>query len=134
MDGQRELDMIMYLGPPNYYILGAAALCVLLGLVHSILGEVLIFRRWRSAPPKLPLQHQGIIRATWHITTLLAFIVAVLLQNISSYPMELAMYPFWRWTIVGCFGACSLLVLWLTKARHPGWIILLIITGCVALA
>ncbi len=126
--------MLMYLGPPNYYILGAAALCVVLGLIHSVMGEVLIFQRWRRTPPKIPRQHRGIIRATWHITTLLAFVMAILMQTISSYPMDMVMHVMWHWTIVACFAACCLLVLWLTKGRHPGWIVLLIITGLLALA
>lgn len=123
--------MFIYLGAPNYLLIAATALCILLGIVHSVLGEVLIFRHWRKTPPNIPRQHQGIIIATWHITTLLAFTTAILIHIISD---KFATIPVWHWSLVTCFILSGLLVLWLTKARHPGWIVLFIIAGLVALA
>ena len=58
---------------------GASLLAILTGVVHSLLGERLIFRHVRSksvvpslpAPP-LQARHIRILWATWHLASVLA--------------------------------------------------------------
>ena len=67
----------------NIYFLLAGILSIIIGLVHSILGEVLIFktkrRKGRLVPSigseSLRKEHLGIIWATWHLTSVFGWIL-----------------------------------------------------------
>ena len=77
------------------YLLAAGILAVIVGLVHSVLGEILIFRQLRasgvvpdrSAPP-LQTRHIRIIWASWHAVTLFGWSLAGVLLAVASpgYP------------------------------------------------
>jgi hypothetical protein len=109
--------------------LAAGLLSVLTGLVHSVLGEILIFRHLRKgtlvpalgAPP-LRERNIRIIWATWHLATVFGFGFAGVLfllafgHSMSSAPVTTA--------IVFANLGGAILVLIGTKGRHPGWIAL----------
>ena len=58
----------------NTWLLWAAALLGLIGVVHSVMGERRIFRPWERQPPAgVRLFHQQILRGSWHLASLLGF-------------------------------------------------------------
>ena len=128
----------------NRYYVAAATVSFLLGLVHSVLGEKRIFRRWRyhrrdRHTQKLPsngahlLQeaHIGILWASWHLVSIFGLAMsAVLLYlawptparfSIEVIPLVLA--------IAALAGATGVFIG--TRGKHPGWLGLLIIAVCV---
>lgn len=118
----------------NTYILIAGILCFLLGMVHSILGEYLIFKNKREKrelvpskeSPELKERHLRILWATWHLTSLFGWCIGVILINI-SLEQNLKRYDFILLSISYTMFLASLLVLIGTKGKHPGWVVLLVI-------
>ena len=73
------------------YLLAAAVIAVVVGIVHSALGEFLIFRKLRSVglvptEPASPLQsrHIRILWATWHLASVFGFALAAILFALSN--------------------------------------------------
>ena len=68
----------------NHWLLGAAGALTVIGTVHSWLGERRIFAPWRtSAPRELPRGHQIILRAGWHLPSLLGAAMAAQLAALA---------------------------------------------------
>ena len=112
----------------------AAWLCVALGLVHSALGEFLIFRHLRNpgaliptrvAPP-LKERHIRILWASWHVVSILGWTIAIVLYLLSVSESS-GQTKVLDACALGTFLS-SLLVLDATKGKHPGWIALTVIT------
>lgn len=121
----------------NFYFLIAGILCVLLGLVHSILGEYLIFKDKRVKGNLVPTKvnadlkerHLRIIWATWHLVSLFGWCIGAFLVkaslDVSSLNDQIGNFII-NTTIFTMF-ASSFLVLIGTKGKHPGWIVLALI-------
>lgn len=121
----------------DQYIWAAGLLCFILGLVHSILGEVLIFRNLKKSKKIIPTivksklkeRHLRIIWATWHLTSLFGWCIgAILLKVANKYNIqtnELLQFILTSTTIT--MFCSSLLVFIGTKGKHLGWAILLTI-------
>lgn len=108
-------------------LLIAGCLSLLLGLAHSLLGERLIFRSWRKSPPAIPRRHQNIIWASWHIVSFLGFGIGGALIWVSHFPdLVLALKPALINLIIS-FVLSGVLVLYATRGKHPGWMVLLVI-------
>lgn len=118
----------------NNYLFIAGILCVLLGMVHSFLGEFLIFKNKRNKGklvptkenPELNERHLRIIWATWHLATIFGWCIGAILILI-SLDHNLENYFLILQFITYTMFLSSLLVLIGTKGKHPGWIVLLII-------
>jgi hypothetical protein len=98
-------------------------------IVHSILGELLIFRHLRKkrivptlAMPPLRERHIRILWASWHIVTIFGFGFGVLLLRLSQSTSHGNFELFIKQLIIYSMLACSFLVLWATNGRHPGWV------------
>ncbi|MBP6748569.1 MAG: hypothetical protein KA144_02935 [Xanthomonadaceae bacterium] len=108
----------------------AGALTFVVGAVHSVLGEHLIFRRMRQGTlipthgkPVLHERHVRILWASWHVVTLFGWAMgAVLLQRATT---ETPLDAWLEHAIAASMLGGSLLVLIGTRGRHPGWIGLL---------
>ena len=121
----------------NIYFFIAGILCLILGIVHSILGEYLIFNSKRSAGSLVPTivntelkeRHLRIIWATWHLSSFFGWCIGAFLIKISleqnMFDSEFTNFMINSTSIV--MIASCLLVLIGTKGKHPGWIVLLII-------
>jgi hypothetical protein len=118
----------------NWYFFSAAALAFVVGLVHSILGEKLIFRRMRSSGV-VPTNGGGVLRephvrilwATWHVVTALGWCAAAILLWLalpSSTHLVQSVLPK---AIGAAMLASSVLVLVGTNGKHPGWVGLLLV-------
>lgn len=113
----------------EYNLLIAALLVFIVGVIHSVLGEVLIFRHLRqnsfvptlSAPP-LSEQHIKILWASWHVVTLFGFALGALLlwlsHPVAGYELEL----FIKHVVIVAMLLSSILVLYSTRGRHSGWL------------
>lgn len=120
----------------------AGCLLFLLGLIHSILGEVLIFKRMRdrgiiptNGGSLLKERHVRILWATWHLVTVFGWGIGALLCGYSNlFTAENIPSPFFIHTIVIIMFIGSALVLIGTKGKHPGWIVLLVIATLAWLA
>ncbi len=117
------------------YLIAAGWLMILIGIAHSVIGEILIFRQLRAgtivpllAPPPLRERHLRILWANWHLTSVLGWGLAALLilfamaPDPSSHALHVRIIAIM--TLAG-----SLLVLYATKGRHPGWLGLLVAAG-----
>ncbi|MEL6675329.1 MAG: hypothetical protein AAFR61_24180 [Bacteroidota bacterium] len=123
---------------PILYLI-AALFCFLLGLVHSLLGERLIFRKKRAqgqlvptlGKPGLAEAHLRIIWATWHLASVLGWGIGVILLQLYLHSSEVpAEILGWTKGAIGLsMGLGGLLVGYGTKGRHPGWMVL----GLIAL-
>ena len=113
----------------NWFFAAAGALAFMVGLVHSILGERLVFSRMRAAgliPTNggtvLLERHVRILWATWHVVTAIGWCIAALLIWLSlsspSHAAQSVIAP----AVVASMAVSSLLVLVGTKGRHPGWV------------
>ena len=113
----------------NWYFFAAAVLLFAVGLVHSVLGERLIFRRMRAAGA-IPtnggqILHEGHVRilwASWHVATVLGWCMAVALVWLSLPSSGSQGASLVAQAIVAAMLACSLLVFVGTKGRHLGWV------------
>lgn len=115
----------------NNSFMAAAALTVATGLVHTVMGEILIFRRLRrgSFVPAfggalLRERHVRILWASWHALTLMAWSMAAVLIAMATAPASEVTLVIARWVSVG-MAAGALAVLVGTRGRHPGWLAML---------
>jgi hypothetical protein len=107
----------------------AAILAIIVGAVHSVLGEVLIFRHLRtqglvptSAAPPLRERHIRILWASWHVLTVFGWAFAAMLLWFAYPSQPQATHAFFEQTVIVAFLAGAFLVLIATKGRHPGWV------------
>lgn len=121
----------------NHYWFIAGILCIILGLAHSILGELLIFKSMRrpgnivptKSPEGLSEKHLRIIWASWHLASLLGWCIGIVIIGIAQdSSISTAQSDYFTHSISAGLIFSSLLVFIATKARHPGWVVLLIIT------
>ncbi|WP_431166037.1 hypothetical protein [Tenacibaculum halocynthiae] len=123
----------------NNYLFIAGVLSFLLGAVHSVLGEYLIFKKKRIkrriVPSKGSLElrerHLRILWSTWHLASVFEWCIAGLLIKISLIEnfQEIELINFILELISSTMFFGAILVLIGTKGKHPGWFILLLIGG-----
>lgn len=123
----------------HMYVAGAVLL-TLVGLIHSVLGEVLIFSRVRmkgmvptNGGSVLRERHVRILWATWHVVTVLAFLVAATILNLKIRHSGGLAETWMAAIIIVALLASSALVLVGTRGRHPGWAGLLVVAVLVGM-
>ncbi|HAX69030.1 MAG TPA: hypothetical protein DCY14_05460 [Anaerolineae bacterium] len=117
----------------NAYLITAICLLFIVGLAHSTIGEIRIFSRMRSQGRFVPTEgganiseHQlRILWASWHISTVLAWGICIILWRLSFSSSDVATREFIFNTILLSTFISSLLVLVGTNGKHPGWLGLL---------
>lgn len=122
----------------NRYFVAAAAIAFLVGLVHSVLGEKLIFQRLRQGTALVPTNgghvlgesHVRILWASWHIVTVFGWCIAAVLLRLSLPATAESLTGFVVPTFALAALAGAALVLVGTRARHPGWVGLLAMAVC----
>lgn len=112
----------------------AGVLAALTGVVHSVLGERLIFRFLRqgsfvptTSTPPLRESHIRILWATWHVGSVFGWAFAGILLHLAFAPLDTSLSQFVLSAIVSSYFGASMLVLVGTKGQHPGWIALLLV-------
>lgn len=128
----------------NPYFFSAGALAILVGAVHSVLGERLIFRHMRThsfvptdGGQSLRTHELRILWATWHIATVMGWGMAGILFWLARPSSTHIIQSAASWSVAAAMLASSVLVLVGTKGKHPGWVGLLgvatlTVLGCYA--
>lgn len=111
----------------NLWLVCASVLLVMIGLVHSVFGERLIFRRLRGkgiiptdGGSHLLERHVRILWATWHLASIFCFAAAFVLLYASRAAVPKAVTD----ALMASVAAGAIMVLAGTRGRHPGWIAL----------
>ena len=112
-------------------LLVAAALTVLIGIAHSVLGErYILMRLFRQPLPKLfGSDHftKNTLRFAWHITTIAWFGFAAILVHLHGGELS-------RTHVLAAiglvFGISAVIALAASRGRHLSWIVF----GAIALA
>ena len=119
----------------------AGSLGIITGIVHSVFGEILIFRHLRNggliptvASPPLRERYIRIIWATWHLASVFGWAFSGVLMRLAFSPHDWSLLSFVLNAIIFANLGGSLLVLVGTKGRHPGWIALLAVAVLTWLA
>ncbi|MGL4636081.1 MAG: hypothetical protein ACRCWF_08880 [Beijerinckiaceae bacterium] len=121
-------------------LLAAGILMITIAVIHSALGEILIFSRMGQGSiipvaggDLLRERHVRILWATWHIVSIFGMAFAVILIRLALWP-SLPLQPAVLQMIASATTASGLLVLYASRGRHPGWIGLLIVGMLIFLA
>jgi len=116
----------------NIYFALASGLAFIVGIVHSALGETLIFRHMRKGTfiptnghPILQERHVRILWASWHLVTVFGWGLAAILFWLSIPSPHDIEQTFIENTVLFSMLIAALVVLVATKGKHPGWIGLL---------
>lgn len=124
----------------NSYLLAAAGLAFLVGLAHSVLGEVLVFAHLRQGEfvpthggPNLRPRHVRILWASWHLVTLFGWCLAAMLLVLARPSSGGAERAYLLQAVAGTMVCGAGLVLVGTRGRHPGWVGLLAVSLLIAL-
>lgn len=122
----------------NAWLIGAAALVFVIGLVHSWLGEQRIFRHLRrggivptGGDPVLRAFQTRILWASWHFVTVLGWSLSALLLWLAQPAAREASSGVVEAVIAVALAAGGGLVLWSNRGRHPAWVALLAAAGLV---
>ena len=120
------------------HFISAAGACVLVAIVHSLLGELLIFRKLRTrgvvpteAAAPLRSGNIRILWATWHLASVFGLGFATILFAIATG--RIAPDPYILHAVIWVFTGGSALVLLATRGKHPGWVGLLAVALLVLL-
>lgn len=124
------------------WLIAASVISVLTGFVHSLLGELLIFRHLRggglipaTAVPPLRERHVRILWATWHLASIFGFAFAAVLFRLGVKSDVASTSISGELTAIALANlAAGLLVLGATRGRHPGWLALLSVGTIAAVA
>lgn len=122
----------------NTALVLAAGGLALVGVVHSVLGEFMVFRTLRKrglvptgGQPVLREHQVRILWGTWHLATVLGWALSALLWHLGTVPADPALGA-WVADVAGAaMLASGVLVLYATKGRHPGWIAFLVVAALV---
>ncbi len=114
----------------NPWLFSAAILMIVVGMVHSVLGERLIFSRLRAGGlipsdggSHLRERHVRILWATWHFASVLGWAAAFVLLYAADAALPAPVIQ----ALVAAAAAGGILVLVGTRGKHPGWIALLVV-------
>jgi hypothetical protein len=112
----------------NSYLMAAGVLAFIVGLVHSVLGEILIFRGLRSrgivptdGGQLLRERHVRILWASWHVVTVLGWCVATILSWLAQDSSPSQSHVFIARAIAAAMLVSAAFVFVGTKGKHPGW-------------
>lgn len=116
-------------------LLTASLLTLILGLVHSVLGEVLIFNKLRQnelVPSQggelLKSRQLGILWASWHLVSVFGWGIAAILANLAIETCDIELITSQSvFAISIAMLVSAMLVLIGTRGKHPGWIVLTLI-------
>lgn len=110
----------------NRYFFSAACFAFAVGLVHSVLGERLIFKRMRTSG-FVPVDGGGLLReaqvrivwASWHLVTVLGWFVAALLAWLALPSSGAVVRTFPPIAIVAALVVCAVVVGVTTRGGIP---------------
>lgn len=118
----RHLIFIVAENFMHTYMLIAGLLALVISTIHSVLGEILIFRRMRvsgivptNGAPSLRERHVRILWASWHIVTVFGWAFAAIVLRLAFPTGNDSFHTFVQNTIITSMLMSALLVLFGTK-------------------
>ena len=105
---------------------GILALATSIG--HGVLGETKVFARLRIEPERFRL----LLRLVWQAGTIAWMSLAILLIAAPKLDSEPARHWIIATSIV-TFGFAAVANAWATRARHFGWVAMIIVVGLAAI-
>jgi hypothetical protein len=109
----------------NTALVLAAGGLALVGVAHSVLGELLVFRALRTE------WQVRILWGTWHLATVLGWALSALMWRLGTAPLD-ADLGAWVADVAGVATLASgVLVFYATEGRHPAWFALLVVAALV---
>ena len=133
-------DIINGRNSVNTLLLAAAALAFATGLVHTVMGEVLIFRHLRRGTvvptfggDVLRERHVRILWASWHVLTLLGWCMAAMLVELAGWPASDITRSVAHLISLGMFTGAMTVGIG-TRGQHPGWLAMLLVALLVEAA
>ena len=122
----------------NTALVLAAGGLALVGVAHSVLGELLVFRALRTegivptgGRPVLREWQVRILWGTWHLATVLGCALSALMWRLGTAPLD-ADQGAWVADVAGVATLASgVLVFYATEGRHPAWFALLVVAALV---
>jgi len=125
----------------NWFLFSSACLAFILGIIHSILGEKLIFRslgkqRLVSAEDDRVLRkkHINTLWSTWHLITLFGWSLGAILLLMAWFPEPAQWESYIRWILISNFLISTVFWLYGTRGQHPAWVVFLLIAILLGLA
>ncbi|MBQ0961007.1 hypothetical protein KAK06_18775 [Ideonella sp. 4Y11] len=117
----------------NHWLASACVALIGIGLTHSVMGERRIFTPWQASPPRdVSRAHQVILRASWHLPTLLGLGLAAVLALLAAGGAP-ALRSAMLAALALAIGACGALVAVATRGRHQGGTAMLATAVLIAL-
>ncbi|MBM7842590.1 hypothetical protein [Herpetosiphon giganteus] len=117
----------------NSSLMVAGFLTVLMAVAHSVMGERLILRplarQIQTTPNKLLQSRLPTLRFTWHITSILGLAMAWLFFDCAQQTNLAASHITLLRTSSIAFLLCFGVALIGSRAKHPSWLVFLIIAG-----
>ena len=118
----------------NWFLFSASIITFVVGLIHTVLGEVIVFRKMRrhgfiptDGGSLLSESDVRILWSTWHALTAFGWGMALLLLWLARHSSHDSTYPLLINIVATSMLVGSALVFIGTKGRHPGWVGLLIV-------
>lgn len=113
-------------------LIAAGVLAFSLGLVHSVLGELLFFRRIESLQGFPSIKGgddywKRTLRVTWHVPSILGWAFALILVDFAFLAQLGAGERFVVKTIALSQALCAAVTLGGTKGKHPAWVAFLVL-------
>jgi hypothetical protein len=113
----------------NYLFALAGCLALVVGLAHSVLGELLLLRRLsEDSFPALAGSKafaRRTMRLTWHLPTVFGWGFAAILLRLSLPSSPGSHLAFVEGAAAFSFVAAALVALFVSRGKHPGWVGLL---------
>lgn len=124
----------------NPWLLSAGFCALLIGAVHSVMGERRIFRHLRQggivpalAEPLMRRYQLSIVWASWHLVTCFGLGTAAMLFVAARPDTPLPLRNLLAYSTVGIMQLAAVLVAAATRGRHLAWLALSL-TSAMALA
>ncbi|MCR2806852.1 hypothetical protein [Paenibacillus soyae] len=118
----------------NGFFFSASIIAFAVGLIHTVLGEMLIFRKMRrnsfiptNGGSVLRESNVRILWASWHALTVFGWGLALLLLWLARHSNHDGTYLLLVHIVAVSMLAGSALIFIGTKGKHPGWAGLLIV-------
>jgi len=112
-------------------LLASAVLLAVVGLVHSVLAELTMFRQLPRATGLAPLGFPPIagaaqspvltVRACWHLLTVFGWTFALILGRFAAQPTLTTGDRFIVQSIAAALAAAAVVMFVGTRGKHLGW-------------
>ncbi len=108
----------------NLFLLSAVILLVLIGFVHSFVGERKLITPLSNQISNIVFEddplNRLVLRAAWHLTTIAWWGIAIVIYDLAnmSSPPQLTVHA-----LAGTFILTGFFIGAFTRGKHPAWVV-----------